>query len=269
MTRDPIEEAADPTTPAERLEELGGSDYPTEVRQVAMRNPNLALSTLLIALEAGTPDAWANPSVPFALLEGIAETAHGARIVYIEAVREGRQELASVLYDQAYPLTDAWWQSPALTPITAGQHLLQLGLTAGVQSTEHRRAVRLGRDAIGLIALQPYAERSDPHRLAVDAALDDVERWLEGREVDLDATLEELPEALPAGGSALSPQVGPLVRRLVQIAQGDVDSMAMGGLLNRVRPLLLPPVVDTQTARLRSLIRSLFPHYPLPVGFSP
>lgn len=273
MTRDPIDEAADPTTPAERLEELGGSAYPAEVRQVAMRNPNLLLSTLLIALEVGTPDAWANPATTFALLEGGDEATKGARVVYVEAVREGRQELAEALYEHAYPLADAWWQSAALSPTTAAMHLLLLGLTAGVRSHEHRRAVRLGREALALVIAQHPDLASDRHWPEVERALGEVDRWLEGREIDLETALALLPVHFPHAAqkdrATLLPEVGPLVRKLVRIAEGEVDSTALGGLLHRVQLLLRPATGDAQERQLRHLIADLHPHYPLPVGFSP
>lgn len=67
--RDLLKEAADPTTPSERLDDLVlGDDVDEQVLRLASRNPNLDGETLRWLMSDGYPDAWANPQAPFALI---------------------------------------------------------------------------------------------------------------------------------------------------------------------------------------------------------
>jgi hypothetical protein len=173
---DPMQEATDPATAPERLEELARHEN-VEVKQAVWRNPSLPEDVWREALLKGWPEAWANPMAPFYLLawtpretdgEGPARAARSATYPLWENPErcspEGKVLIASKVQE--------WWITSE-SGSSMMDYLSWWGMSDGTKSAKHREVVR-----ILVLCL-----RTDPNLTAKDRqALDLLEAWSAGGE---------------------------------------------------------------------------------------
>jgi hypothetical protein len=141
-----IQEASDPETDPERLQELTQPKY-YQVHRSLWKNPNLPEDFWRKALLNGQPEAWANPMSPFYLLswaprekdwrtlEEVAQSA--TEWLWKEPERcsvEGKQLLAA-------KVTEAWATWPSALKMMA--FLRRWAYFRGIDSQEHKDVVRI------------------------------------------------------------------------------------------------------------------------------
>lgn len=273
MRQTPLDEALDPTTSADRLSALASDQYAAEVRRAAHRNPNLEPSLLSLLLETNDPDAWANPTTAFVLIEDPQGYRTYAPATVVGAVQDKRVDLAAALREHLEALMDAWWRAPATTPGARGDHMVQLAEGAGRGTVEHRRAVRLFHRTVARV-VAAYSEREGEDDLWAQKAakaLDQIDQWLEGERVDLSALRYDLQKpSFPMGRAELRfGNVMPAAQKLVALVQLDprrvplYSSLIEDSRFGSADPSALAP------ATLNQLFLDPFPSYPWPPSLTP
>lgn len=184
MSPTPLDEAADPATPPDRLAILANSDD-EGVARTARGNPNLDEFTLRRWLAYGDLATWANPQVPFLLLTTSADDSlvNGAKKAVVKYLASPEATLAPTLRETVGSVVVRWWSSERWI----GRRISYTGFvaeSAGYGSPLHRQAVQLGvrltEATLERVHTGPDARKS----LAL------VRRWLEGDSPALSSKLE-------------------------------------------------------------------------------
>lgn len=177
MERSALDEAMDPTTTAERLDELDRLASPLAVQRASRRNPARSTDTLKLYLEMGDPDAWANPSVPLVRLVAPSSTSlqRGAMAALVDLTTTPRPDLADALRENLVPMANEWWQNPEVFVNELADHL--------IKRAHDPAGIELRAATLAAVALDRAAHAADPREGAYHRALDELEAWGRGSNV--------------------------------------------------------------------------------------
>jgi hypothetical protein len=247
MAHDPLQEASDPTTTPERLEELADHED-LAVMRATWRNPSLPEDVWRTALLRGELETWDNPMAPFYVMtwtpreDDTDPLETGSRMAAVDLLcepeccsAEGKALLNAKVQE--------WW---AITVNTYDMILLLQGWAEakGDGSPEHKEVLR-----ILLLCLRTDPAITDEDRQVFDL----LEAWIAGSK-DRRNEAETLADSTVADDTCLfarntlhSPW-NPIYELLnyIELTEGEEAEAAHDRLMADVirRAMPLPPVVD-------------------------
>jgi hypothetical protein len=169
-----IQEASDPETDPDRLQELANSND-EDVQRAALKNPNLPEDAWRTALLHGYPEAWANPMAPFYLLSWLPKkddwrTLEAAALVATESLWE-EPERCSVEGKQLLAAKVMEWWATSESAVDMMTFLGRWAPSRGSDSQEHKDVMRI---LVKCVRTTPHLTQKDLN------LLHSIEQWSKG-----------------------------------------------------------------------------------------
>lgn len=254
-------EAADPTTPVERMMKLANTVNDARVQRALKRNPSLPDVWYLNLLSAGDEDAWCNPQ--FALVYLGAPTSGAVVEGALTLVRSPVRDPANipVLRENVGPVLATWW---ATTNLGADMAKHVGGL---VRTPSHRNNTEAPRRMVeaGAALVREMLPRAGGWQGVVENHLATVDRWLRGEQVNM----AQLDERLEATVSVVRRPEDLVMQALRSVVDGAV-SQSQNAASNAAFYLLTCEEKSEGdpsrlNARFAQVLRQHFPRCPVPM----